>query len=64
MPPLAKDVKGVEQSGLDSRADHVCIPVLSIEERFAIVAVVPLNCATRAEVWSDDEVRPVTVGML
>ena len=64
MPSLAKDVKGVEQSGLDSRADHTCIPVLSIGERFAIVAVVSVICATRAKVWSSDAVGAVTVGTL
>ncbi len=64
MPPLAKDVKGVEQSGLDSRADHTWIPVLFIGERFAIDAVVSVNCATRAEVRSDGGVGPVTVGVL
>ena len=61
MAPLAKDMQRVEQSGLDSRADHKRIPVLSIGEIFATVVAISVNCVIRAAVWCHVGVGPETV---
>ena len=55
------DVKRVEQSGLDSRADHKRIPMRSIGEIFATVVAVSANGVIRAAVWCDVGVGPETV---